>query len=86
MVLPSATMTERRLVQESTKGSFSKLYWSIRIGRPYRRVLKFPNCWRALIWYGINQSFKQGAITQAQEAGVGEADVNKVGQWRSANF
>jgi hypothetical protein len=32
--------------------------------------------------YGIFRSFKRGAITRAQEAGVGEADVNRVGQWR----
>jgi hypothetical protein len=32
--------------------------------------------------YGIFRSFKRGAITRAQEAGVREADVNRVGQWR----
>jgi hypothetical protein len=32
--------------------------------------------------YGIFRSFKRGAITRAQEAGVSEADVNRAGQWR----
>jgi hypothetical protein len=32
--------------------------------------------------YGIFRSFKRGTITRAQEAGVSEADVNRVGQWR----
>jgi hypothetical protein len=32
--------------------------------------------------YGIFRSFKRGAITRAQEAGVSESDVNRVGQWR----
>jgi hypothetical protein len=32
--------------------------------------------------YGIFRSFKRGAITRAQEAGVAEADVNRAGQWR----
>jgi hypothetical protein len=84
MVLPSAAMTERRLVQESMKVSFLKLYWSIRIGR-LCRVLKFQNLLEGIDieeGYGIFRSFKRGAITRAQEAGVGEADVNRVDQWR----
>jgi hypothetical protein len=32
--------------------------------------------------YGIFRSFKRGAITRAQEAGVSDSDVNRVGQWR----
>jgi hypothetical protein len=30
--------------------------------------------------YGIFRPFKRGAITRAQEAGVSESDVNRVGQ------
>jgi hypothetical protein len=89
MVLPSATMTDWKLVQESTKASFSRLsrrYWSIRIGRPHNnKVLKqVPKLLEGIDIeerYGIFRSFEWDAITWAQEAGVVEADFNRVGQW-----
>lgn len=33
--------------------------------------------------YGITRSFKRGAITRAQEAGVNQSDVEFMGQWRT---
>jgi hypothetical protein len=36
--------------------------------------------------YGIFRSFKRGANTRAQEAGVSESDVNLVGQWRQVEL
>jgi hypothetical protein len=36
--------------------------------------------------YGIFRSFKRGAIARAQEAGVSESDVNRVGQWRQVGI
>lgn len=32
--------------------------------------------------YGISRSFKRGVFTRAQEAGVSEADVSRMGRWR----
>jgi hypothetical protein len=43
------------------------------------------SCWRVFDIderYGMFRSFKRGAITRAQVAGVSEADVNGAGQWR----
>ena len=36
--------------------------------------------------YGLFRSFKRGAITRAQEAGVSESDVNFMGRWRSVEL
>jgi hypothetical protein len=33
--------------------------------------------------YGISRSFKRGAITRAQEAGVSQPDVDFMGRWRT---
>jgi hypothetical protein len=33
--------------------------------------------------YGVSRSFKRGAITRAQEAGVGQPEVEFMGRWRS---
>jgi hypothetical protein len=34
--------------------------------------------------YGIYRSFKRGAITRAQEAGVPQTEVELMGRWRKA--